>query len=644
MPAAPPKPKPRSLSRAGVRLQIRLGDVDGSTPTADDEVTYLMPTRMELSATGGRVTTAVFDFDLGELNQHIVDTLAPKGVTRQIEVREVDVFGDFKRILCWGKLAAQPVEIGETERIQFVARIDKHLFGQPLSGTPFWSPRHNQQLLLDRPLVFNPEIDEVILGNKSDKQWVTRNNAFVFFDVASVNNQAARTYHGQTPINWTIYEAVHVLCWLCNPDETYIKNPTATDCYIALSKMDPTRDLLKNVHIHRDRYLPQLLDELLTPYGASWTVDFTTDPATGNSVRKIRLFRRNFGTPKQLYLQRPGDKLDTAKSNVPQLSINYDVSNLANVVVGRTSRKQREGTFELVWAWPATEDSLERDAILTDADTKKLHPHAYHKFVLNESGAYIGLRTEITAIKDLTSHFDGDATLPTCRKFLPCLSRVIDDQSSADKLESRGIVVEWLDPGDSLWKTVDWGVSNLQQECGVWFDGVDQKFYDAIQQYNTQVKVRVTATIEGDLCTYSTAARLDESPNGDEIILPLNLGDKFHDKLLASSSIYKTLNVADTADDKSRLSTYVTQIRAIEDSADLACSAILEGIDHPEYQIGDLITSVNGRNLKLNRNNASLLSPEKYLQVMGFTLNLPPGEDAKPQTELLLESFDEEQI
>jgi hypothetical protein len=264
--------------------------------------------------------------------------------------------------------------------------------------------------------------------------------------------------------------------------------------------------------------------------------------------------------------------------------------------------------------------------------------------VLNESGAYIGLRPEISQIRTLTAHFDGDATLPTCRKFLPCLSRVKDDKSDSDKLESRGIVLDWYDPSDSTWKNYGDGLSNLQQECGVWLEQIKQEVYDAIQTYGTDVKFRVTATIEGDLCTYSTADRLDESPNGDDIILPLNLGDKFHDKQLASSSKFASIGVADTSNDAIKLSAYVTQIRTIEDSADLACSAILEGLDHPEYQISDLIASVNGRNLKLNRNNASILSPEKYLQVMGITLSLPPGEDAKPQTELLLEAFDEERI
>lgn len=642
MAAATPTKK-RSLSRAQTRLVVRMGNEDGGVPDARDNVDYLHATRIEHTAGGQRVNAITLDYDLGKQNEHIIDTLAPKGVNREIEVREIDLQGELKRILGWGKLATQPVSIGETESIQFIARMDKHLFGSPLGKTPFWTPISGGSVLqLDRPLVFNQEVDEIILANRSNKEWSARNDAYVFFDSLSINTATARTYHGQVPAKWRIFEAVHTLCWLLNPDETYITNPTRADCWIDLHELDESTEVLRNLSLRTGIYLPQALDELLVPFGASWTVDTTADEETGLTVRRLRFFRRNHGTKRQLFLARPGEKLVPTKSNVPQLGITYDVANLANKIVGCSSRKQREGTWLLWCCWPTSQDNLDREQLESDPEYAKDYPHAYHKFVLNEHGGWTGLRPEITGPTDLTAHFGGDPTLPTARTFMPCLSRVLSTDS--DKLESRGIVVEWLNPDTDAWERVTWGHSNLAQECGIWFEKIPQKLYDAIQADPTTARIRVTATIEGDTKLYKTAGPSTESPNGDDVELRLELGDKFHDKLVMSSSIFYGDSGNDNSDDASALDGYVARILAVEDSAELSVSAILEGIDHPEYQIGDLITSVNGRNLQLNRNNPTPGVPKKYLQIMGITYNIPSGPDSKPQTELLLESFEEEQL
>lgn len=640
MPAAPPKkPALTALSRAATKLVVWLGNSEGSAPSSVFESEELVPTRIERTAGGGRLNSMTLEYLLSKDQEHVVDKLSilPLSNNRQIEVREVDSIGRVRRVLAWGKLAAQPIHIGDTETVSFTVRIEKHHFGEPLGKTPWWNPITSAVVELDRPLIFNAEIDDKITLNRSDKEWTDRNDAYVFFDSAAINTAAARTTHGQTPAKWRLFQAVHTLCWLCNPDETFIINPTRADCSIQLGEIDADHERLKNLALESGKYLPELLDQLLEPFGCSWTIDIELDPDTDRSTRRFRFFRRNFGTEKELFLQRPGETLDPVKSNVPDLNLNYDIANLANRIIGCTSRKQREGTWPLYFGWPVSEDSLDRENLTTLSATAKAHPHAGHKLVLNESGAWTGLRPEITATTDLTAVFDGDPTLPTCRKLKPCLSQVTD--AASNQLESRGIWLEWLDPADATWKKPKWSFSVLQLECGIWLETIPEELWTAIQDDPTTTGVRVTATIEGDTRLYATAERDDESPNFDDITLWLNLSDKFHDRQVHTSSIfYSDAATADVTNDLIQLQAYVSQVRGLEDAAELSCSAILEGIDHPEYQIGDLITRVNGRNLELSRNNPGLFVDKRYLQIVGITYDLKDSQ----RMELLLESFDEE--
>ena len=275
--------------------------------------------------------------------------------------------------------------------------------------------------------------------------------------------------------------------------------------------------------------------------------------------------------------------------------------------------------------------------LITDAAAKKAHEHAGRMFVANETGAHNGLRPEITAGLDLSTYF-GHTVPPIARKLLPCLSRVQDNNS--ESLESRGIVVQYWDPNDSSWKPITWSFSVLQQELGVWFDKIPETLWTILQDNPDNCRIRVTATIEGDHRLQATASRRDTSPNRDDVTLYLDLDDKFHDRSVHSSSIYAAESAtSDTASDLTALQTYVEKVRDIEDAAELSCSAELEGIDHPEYELGDLITHVNGVNISLIRDNPAVGELGKSLQIVGINLDI-----SNQRTELLLETFDEEKL
>lgn len=639
MPAAPPVTT--KLSRKAPTLEVRLGPADGSAPTARDVVDFLQPSRIERSIGGTRLSAVTLKYDLGKTGERIVDTLVPKGITRQIEVRELDEEGNPIKLLLWGKLAAQPVAIdGKTQSIEYVVRIDKHLLGSPLIRTPFWNPIDDTVADVDRKLVFNPEVDDKIVGNCSNKVDTARGSAYCFCDVLGPDTAAARTTHEQTLTKWKIFEAVHRVCWLLNGSETYVKNPTLDELQTAIGDLDlfgengSNTDKLRNLVLQPGEFLPELLDKLLLPFGAAWYIALEIGDA-GESIRRLKFFVRNKGAKKQLFLQRSGT-FDPAKSSLTKLGLKYDIASLANKIIGSSAVKQREITLELYKGWPVSEDSLDRNDLLNDAATKKAHPHAGRLWILNESGAYTGLRPEITTFTNLATYL-GTPTLPLARKFLPCLSRVTD--AHTDKLESRGIVVEYWSVDEDKWKPLK-GFSNLLQQCGIWLDSIPVELWSGMDTPD-DVKVRVTATIEGDRRQQETAARVASSPNADDVPLYLPLDDKFHDKDVHSSSqFYADRANADTStEDQAKLQAYIEKVRSIEDAAELSCSAEIEGIDHPEYQLGDLITRVNGLNIDLIRSTPVAGQEGQFLQIVGINLDV-----TNQRTELLLETFDEEKL
>lgn len=637
--AAPPKKE--TLSRPATKLVVLMGDATGAFPTAADEVDYLIPQRIERSAGGGRVDVATLSYDLSKTDERIMDTLAPKGINRQCEIRELDDKGEVKRVLSWGKLSAEPLQLDAgSESVTFIVRMEKYHFGEPLRLVPYWTPLPAPgPIMVDRPLIFNPTIDETVQRNRTDTTDPDRDDAFMLFDVGGPNTSSARATQGMTPTRWFLFQAVHMVCWLLNQDETFVKNPSLAELRTALNDIDLNGERLRNFSCPKGAFLPEILDAMLNPFGAGWYVEYEYDRPNTRSKRTLKFFVRNQGTQRELFLQRPGERLVATKSNTPSLGLTYDVANLANVLIGQTSRKQREVTIELYKGWPESEDSLDRTLLKTNSDLALAHPHAGRKWIGNESGAWTGLRPEITGVLSLEGLFGLDPVMITARKCLPCLSRHSDPQTNA--LESRGVFVEWYNPDTLAWEIPTATYSGLEQEFGIWFSQVPDTLWQLIQSDPSTARVRVTCTIEGDFCNTVTVSKRDESPNGDEIPLILDLSDKFHDRAVMVSGPFQSrfsndTSAADIQNDAAVMKTYLEKLQENEDAADLACSASLEGLDHPEWTISNVVTSVNGRNLKLNRNNPIPGVAAKYLQVIGITWDIQ-----SQRQELILESFDE---
>ncbi len=73
---------------------------------------------------------------------------------------------------------------------------------------------------------------------------------------------------------------------------------------------------------------------------------------------------------------------------------------------------------------------------------------------------------------------------------------------------------------------------------------------------------------------------------------------------------------SDTRDDSLAMQTYVDNVQAVEESALIQATLRLFGI-HEGYEISNLLTKIDGRNISLNRNSEDAVT-KKFLQITGI--------------------------
>lgn len=618
---APPPPNLNKLSRPATRIAVLLGPAGGGiSPT--DEVDYLHALTIERSAGGRRLDTIVLDYDLDLRGERIVDLTAPIGYDREVEVVELDAQGQMVRSLGWGKIGIQPYSIQPGgEEIKYIVRIERYLFGTPLLKSPYWDEKATAFQDLGYDFVFNPEIDDKIQGNKSSHQNSAKDSCYVFIHPDAVRTAGATSYQGQFAEEWLLAEACHMLCWTANPDETYIRNPTLDELQDAFANVP--EDALKNHKLSFGKYLPDALDELLEPFGCGWYLVHELDQPNQELLKpKLEFYRDGEGAVRKLYLQRPGEYRDLAKTNVETLAVQYSIADMANHITGQSSLIERESTFTLWPLWDPTEDTTDFDDLKTGTDYCKAKPHVGKKFGINTDGTYNGLRPQIPAVgtylADVVKPLLGSETLPGPRPFYPCLSRVENDDGLK---ESRGRWVEWYNSDETKWEKVKWSFSVSEREGAIFFNEAPEELWDIIQDNPANLQLRITCTLRGDTRAYGIATRQASSPNGNDVRLCLNLEDKFHDRQVATSSIFYPNADADEEHNPTALQTYVEKVRDIDDCALVAATVTLEGIDHPEYEIGDVLSEVRGRNLSLDANSPASGFPRR-LQIVGMSYDL----------------------
>ena len=573
------------------------------------------PLRSERSCNSHRLDHCTLELDLGFTGGTLVDQrLAPNS---DLEVEIVETTEDnSKRVTHWGKVAFEEIELGNTEKLRVVSRIDEFHLSQPLVGYWTWNPNVSGPQQVFEELIFNRAIDGVTFGNRHPNQGVQ--DAFggvpLFLDPESARTKASQKFNNidSLPTFWKLSEAVAYLCRVSNPKEFYVKNPAIAD----LAKIfDDQTDLLRHVHLPHGLYLSQALDRLIGPLGYSWYIALDE-----RGRRFFAFFKRGEGTDQvQVYLQCPGELLDTDQTNVKQCQIKYDITEIANSVVGLGSFVEVEATFELLRCWSPSDDALANTPDLLRIGQPHFNEHVdvWRKWVLNEAGDYTGLRPEIKLPYDFSKLSAKSAFTVKRRKFLPCLTLGADGLTPIGRCG--GCRVEYWNPNSDSgrWIESHHEVHVLEHECGVHFAG--QLPPREIMLLGDKAKVRITATIQLDQRLLYHAQRRKDSPNADDVTVVLDLHDRFHFKRVDKSSQVtgsKTLAVDDTA----ALKTYCDQVRDTYNVAEVNGPVVIEGIDWLGYELGQSVTKIEGREIDFNGVADSSRQP-LYPQIVGIALD-----------------------
>lgn len=542
---------PQSLfnpySRPAVVWGVFLGDADGNRPELTDRVDWLKIAGIQLRI-GDRPDSIQLEVLTANAGIRIQDLVVPVGYSRLVEVRQLDDKGQWTRCIAWGQLATQGQRLADkTETLTVTVRLDWFLFGGRLSRYQAYDDRGSGTILdVERDIVFNPVIDGQTEANRSDA--VDEQLAYLVVSADSMRTQEAIALQGQAREFWDLPTAIHTLCSLMNSDEEFITCPNLADLQAVIT--DTNERLLKNVRIPLGTTLPHALDLVCEPCGYRWFVESivdTTDPGLPISECVLRFFKRGVGIVTDLKCQRVGDVKKSDQTNISDYSATLEIAT-ANVVVGRGSLKQREGTFVLVPGWKSTLDTTDLgwinwNKVFTTGNENEIRPVG-RLWVLNEAGDHGGKRAGIDSFTDLADLFEEDVTRIVRRRLLPCLTKTRTDADRAQR-GSGGLMLEWHD--GTGWQPYKGSFSVLDHECGVFLDGeIDEAFWAKFQERAAAVDgateladhLRVTACIEADARLTYTAERRDVSPNGREIELALDVADRFHDRLVRRSGTF----------------------------------------------------------------------------------------------------------
>lgn len=549
-----------------------------------------------------------------EINGDGFDDFSPTGYqNKEIGIERVQT----GEIVHWGKSTLVPTVLtpkGET--IHVVSRTELYHLGGRVNGYYVWDPLQAEPVLVDGELVFNPLIDGLIYGNLNDSKTTNGDSPgnLLLLDPESVRTAAARTLQDADVDTWVLAGAVHYLLWSLNSAETYVTNLSL----VALAAIftDPDAEI-RDVLIPRGTYLGQALDLLLEPLGYRWKVK-----RTALGAREFAFWKRGSGgSLVTVTHQRNGEELDVALTNVETAGLTFDISTLANEVTVKGGFGEYEVTAELARAWAAADDPTAGagDELSQDHPAFDTLRNVLRKWVLNEAGDYIGLRTEIDGV--FTSAFrallasegflDPNLLVPRRRRLLPTLT-LDTDGTPIGKVD--GVEVEYSNvAGDPDWKLIDGlqtGCSLLQREGGVYFNC--NRLPEEFLTSPANLRIRATFTLQVDLRLRGYAAKAVDSPNEDIVPLVVSVPDRFRLRVRDDLTLSKYAGSGAPSlevDDLAAANDFAEYVRAAWDLMKVGGTIQIEGLDS-EYAVGDRVEKIAEKDMSFEAKAASGMYPQ----------------------------------
>jgi len=609
-----------SRSNPAKKWVVRLGDATGATPMEADE-TMLLRWPVITIAPGSRGTFCQLDYNLGKEGERIVDTYLKAGFARQVEIVQPSEDPDGPdTLLFWGEISSQQLAVNpKGESVTLRATIEDYHFGGVCLGPKYRDPEEpHGGITYNDPIVFNPEINGIVQGNMANR-WLTaelKNNAWIH-DQSSVTDTALTSAQDEESVlDWELVNCVNSMQWLCNPDETYIKNPPRDSLQVMLADAPS----IKNLELPTGKYLPEYLDLLLTPYGYSWCLTFKYN-AEGDREVSYRIFKVNEGDDRKLLQQRPGDTraIRRTLTNIESFTLETGIVAQANKVTVLGDYEEYEVTIELYRGWPEADDALTAaDLTQSTGSSWSAHQRAWRLWVANEAGDYCGTRTTVKPIPstplDLTSVLGTDF-IPRRLKPMDCLTYWVDD-TAGETERRRPPFIQWYNE-DSEWAPLPdgWGETVLNDQLGVMF-AADSPPTELIDR-GANARIRITCTIQSFNKLVGVASRASSSVNLRTHEIVVNAADRYKYKQRATLTYASILTGnADERDDTTAIEAFAEKMRAIEDAAMVRGNVVLNTLN-TSLKIGDVVTEIDGRDVSLNR-MAKTSATKKYVQIVAI--------------------------
>lgn len=486
------------------------------------------------------------------------------------------------------------------ENIIYQSTLSHHMFGDILDRIPMVSvnpestgTEYMTTLSDSMPVTFNPTVEGIPVPNMFIPELKFISHKSIDPEAFHIWRKSAERGENETIGFWTLRKIIDFLLQL-NSDAEYVLNPTSSGLRHISQSIYEVRDLT----IRRGRYLPQLLDDVLTPYGYYHFIQFR------NNKPEIVIEERGRKDPIELKLQKVDEHVDPSSTEVWKYRLNADmISQSANriITVGDTIRQ--EGTFILQADWNPILDDTDMKK-LVDGDTWKETPgykDVWRKWVLNEGQTSLWAdkfdldpffnpnRESDNAFADEGEKVAREASIR--RRFLPCLT-MNKDHTPVGNID--GCYIEYWDPtagnvvfstGEGSTSTFSSGESTptqmsgawrpligssplsedgpgagmgsggmvrvLDEECGIRFSSDEQAPEDLISLWKEHGLgpgddlIRITATIEStNSLRWSSKTGVDEgdiikSHLKDEKIHYIYAPDKFQKNVIHESSIFK---------------------------------------------------------------------------------------------------------
>ena len=576
---------------------------DSNPPTKMDEVSKTLIPRVVMQSAGGQ------ELDSADLQWIISEPLTERTQPADF-TKMVDVLLDNKtkdRMHLGDYVTENETVSADIEALAASSQLRPYHFGDPLAGEVWLNPLTDTQETVKKPIEFNPNIDGVPIASMSDAER-DDGNSKIWIHPHAAHTTRSQTYNTQTPSKWTLEEAIKAVCWHCNPDETIIRNPTD------FSSLTSAPDL-EAVTIDRGQYMPAYLDGLLHPLGYNWFLDYGSTAGTDGATKfdkqkpQIRLFQKGVGTEKKLYHQAPGNDLDLSETNLAEYTIARHIGDMQNAVRVLGDYERREITIELYPAWPESQDTLTADELKKSETGSRYtqYPTVWRLWAANEDGGLKDLRTTTQPAgdpPDLTTVFTNYT--PHRRRLEPPLTY----QGESGEKTRRDVFVETSNNGGG-WTPYAGTVAILPDQIGILFSE-DKPPPEAM---GDTARVRVTGTIAGDFRIEGEATRQSSAVNGRNVWLELDRPEKFVDRAVQTTGTWASelSGPADEQDDTAAITTYAEKLRDEAGHAEIDCEFKLPGI-HLYYEIGDLLTTIEGRNVTLDQASSGA-GTSVYVQV-----------------------------